>query len=54
MHSEKIPVAGSGGTESTAVPDLPEGPPRAFALFAHRSGTAASRISGWAGSLTPI
>lgn len=45
MHSEKIPVAGSGGTESTAVLDLPGGPPRAFALFAHRSGTAASRIS---------
>ncbi|QIX51957.1 bifunctional alpha/beta hydrolase/OsmC family protein [Rhodococcus sp. DMU1] len=50
MHSERLHFAGSGATELAGRLDLPEGTPRAFALFAHcfpssEDVPAAARIS---------
>ncbi|NGP06562.1 alpha/beta fold hydrolase [Rhodococcus sp. 14C212] len=50
MHTEKLHFAGSGATELAGRLDLPEGTPRAFALFAHcftssADEPAAARIS---------
>ena len=51
MKSEKLTFAGSSGEMLAARLDLPAGPPRAYALFAHcftctKDIFAASRISG--------
>jgi len=51
MHSERITFAGAGGADLAARLDLPDGPTRAVALFAHcftcsKDIPAARRIAG--------
>ncbi|UGY91234.1 bifunctional alpha/beta hydrolase/OsmC family protein [Streptomyces gobiensis] len=50
VHSEKLTFPGSGGHPLAARLELPHGPPRAYALFAHcftcgKDAVAATRIS---------